>query len=100
MPDWQLKVLIPALQERHGEDGERITQLFLCVIADLESQVQSGGLPGDLAIPEMLRAAATVSSETTAAVEELAELLRRHGQPDRPGRAADARENPFRFVGG
>ncbi len=94
MPSWQLCVLIHALQERLGDDGIRIGELFVFVRDQLEIQVRSGALPGDLAISEMLRAAAKGSSETTAAVEELGELLQR-GEPDRPSRSADDPEDPF-----
>ena len=100
IPTWQLHVLVGAQRGRHGEDGARIVQLFGLISVILESHVQSDALPGDLQIPEMLRIAAMNSPETTAVVEELRERLGRYGEPDMPGRAADARENPFRFVGG
>ena len=99
IPTWQLKVLAEAQQGRHGEDGVRIVQLFGLISGILESHVQSGALPGDLEIPEMLRAAATNSPETTAVVEELRERLERYREPDSPGLSTDATEDPLRFVG-
>ena len=84
-PTWQLGVLVEAQRGRLGDDGARIAQLFALISGILESHVQSGGLPGDLQIPEMLRQAAVKSSELRAAVHELRELLRQYGDPNRSG---------------
>ncbi len=99
IPTWQLEVLVEAQQGRYGEDGVRITQLFGLISVILESHVQSGAPPGDVQIPEMLRQAAVKSFELRAAVQELRELLQKHGQSNTPGSSLRSEHDPLRLGG-
>ncbi len=73
----QLRVLIRASRGEYGRDGGRITDLFGFVGATLHNQIESGELPKDLPIAEMLRQAAARTYELWAAVRPLLSHPRR-----------------------